>query len=442
MNTDDLFDFPIGMPLAARMRPRNLGEIVGQSQVLGKAGVLTQYLDPAVGIQAIPSMIFYGPPGTGKTTLARLLAHSNSRRFIEISAINSSIADLRSAMQTSVADIQAGKDAAIVFVDEIHRFSKVQQESLLKAVEDGEIVLIGATTENPSFALTSAILSRAAVIELVNLDEADLVTMLKSAIESERGLEGKVQASIGVLELIASQSGGDARKALTVLETAANLVIRAGRSEIEHEDVSATINKALNRYDATGDQHYDIISAFIKSVRGSDADAALHWLARMIVGGEDPRFIARRLVTLASEDIGLADPTSLMIAVAAAHALEHVGLPEAELNLAHAAIHLATAPKSNRAALAIWGARADIKNGAVGEVPAHLRDAHYQGAAALGHGTGYDYPHDDPRGWVPQQYLPDELVDKKWYEPSQHGREREIAQRLANQDNKIGQEES
>jgi len=240
VNTDDLFDFPIGMPLAARMRPRNLGEIVGQSQVLGKAGVLAQYLDTAVGIQTIPSMIFYGPPGTGKTTLARLLAHSNSRRFIEISAINSSIADLRSAMQISVADIQAGKDAAIVFVDEIHRFSKVQQESLLKAVEDGEIVLIGATTENPSFALTSAILSRAAVIELVNLDEADLVTMLKSAIESERGLEGKVQASIGVLELIASQSGGDARKALTVLETAANLVIRAGRSEIEHDEISTT----------------------------------------------------------------------------------------------------------------------------------------------------------------------------------------------------------
>jgi len=424
VNTDDLFDFPIGMPLAARMRPRNLGEIVGQSQVLGKAGVLAQYLDTAVGIQAIPSMIFYGPPGTGKTTLARLLAHSNSRRFIEISAINSSIADLRSAMQTSVADIQAGKDAAIVFVDEIHRFSKVQQESLLKAVEDGEIVLIGATTENPSFALTSAILSRAAVIELVNLDDADLVILLKSALESERGLEGKVQASIGVLELIASQSGGDARKALTVLETAANLVIRAGRSEIEHEDVSASINKALNRYDATGDQHYDIISAFIKSVRGSDADAALHWLARMIVGGEDPRFIARRLVILASEDIGLADPNALAIANATMQVVAQIGMPEGRIPLASTTIYLALAPKSNKAYEAINAAVADVEAGLSPAVPRHLR------SATLGKDPGYEYPHDVDGGISAQEYVPTVAL-KKYYVPKPIGFENTLLERIS-----------
>ena len=424
MNTDDLFDFPIGMPLAARMRPRNLGEIVGQSQVLGKAGVLAQYLDPALGIQAIPSMIFYGPPGTGKTTLARLLAHSNSRRFIEISAINSSIADLRSAMQTSVADIQAGRNAAIVFVDEIHRFSKVQQESLLKAVEDGEIVLIGATTENPSFALTSAILSRAAVIELVNINEADLVTMLKSAIESERGLEGKVQASIGVLELIASQSGGDARKALTVLETAANRVTRLGRSEIEHEDVSATINKALNRYDATGDQHYDIISAFIKSVRGSDADAALHWLARMIVGGEDPRFIARRLVILASEDIGLADPNALVIANATMQVVAQIGMPEGRIPLASTTIYLALAPKSNRAYEAINAAVADVEAGLSPAVPRHLR------SATLGKDPGYEYPHDADGGISAQEYVP-AVALKKYYVPKPIGFENTLLERIS-----------
>ena len=424
MNNDDLFDFPIGMPLAARMRPRNLGEIVGQSQVLGKAGVLAQYLDPALGIQAIPSMIFYGPPGTGKTTLARLLAHSNSRRFIEISAINSSIADLRSAMQTSVADIQAGKDAAIVFVDEIHRFSKVQQESLLKAVEDGEIVLIGATTENPSFALTSAILSRAAVIELVNIDEADLVTLLKSAIDSERGLEGKVHASTGVLELIASQSGGDARKALTVLETAANRVTRVGRSEIKHEDVSATINKALNRYDATGDQHYDIISAFIKSVRGSDADAALHWLARMIVGGEDPRFIARRLVILASEDIGLADPNALVIANATMQVVAQIGMPEGRIPLASTTIYLALAPKSNRAYEAINAAVADVEAGLSPAVPRHLR------SATLGKDPGYEYPHDVDGGISAQEYVP-AVALKKYYVPKPIGFENTLLERIS-----------
>lgn len=424
MDTDDLFDFPIGMPLAARMRPRNLGEFVGQSQVLGDSGVLAQYLDPQSGNQTVPSMIFYGPPGTGKTTLARLLANSNERRFIEVSAINSSIADLRSAMQTSVGDIQAGRDAAIVFVDEIHRFSKVQQESLLKAVEDGEIVLIGATTENPSFALTSAILSRAAVIELVNINEEDLISLLKSALDSERGLQGKVQTSPEVLQLIASQSGGDARKALTVLETAANRVIRAGLTEIKTEDVSATMNKALNRYDATGDQHYDIISAFIKSVRGSDADAALHWLARMIVGGEDPRFIARRLVILASEDIGLADPNALVIANATMQVVAQIGMPEGRIPLASTTIYLALAPKSNRAYDAINTAIADVEGGLSPAVPRHLR------SASLGKDPGYEYPHDLEGGISAQEYVP-EVAARKYYVPKAIGFENTLIERIS-----------
>lgn len=424
MDTDDLFDFPIGMPLAARMRPRNLGDFVGQSQVLGDSGVLAQYLDPAGGNQAIPSMIFYGPPGTGKTTLARLLANSNDRRFIEVSAINSSIADLRSAMQTSLADVQAGRDAAIVFVDEIHRFSRVQQESLLKAVEDGEIVLIGATTENPSFALTSAILSRAAVIELVNINETDLISLLEAALESERGLERKVQASPEVLQLIASQSGGDARKALTVLETAANRVIRAGLTEIKVEDVSATMNKALNRYDATGDQHYDIISAFIKSVRGSDADAALHWLSRMIVGGEDPRFIARRLVILASEDIGLADPNALVIANATMQVVAQIGMPEGRIPLASTTIYLALAPKSNSAYEAINSAIADVEGGLSPAVPRHLR------SAALGKDPGYEYPHDLEAGISAQEYVP-AVAAKKYYVPKAIGFENTLIERIS-----------
>ena len=423
MDTDDLFDFPIGMPLAARMRPRHLGEFVGQSQILGEVGVLSQYLAQNTGKRALPSMIFYGPPGTGKTTLARLLANSNDRRFIEISAINSSIADLRSAMQISLADTQNGREAAIVFVDEIHRFSKVQQESLLKAVEDGEIVLIGATTENPSFALTSAILSRATVIELVNIEEPDLVSLLKAACVSERGLDSKVQCSDDVLALIASQSGGDARKALTVLETAANRAIRVGLSDISVEDVSASINKALNRYDSTGDQHYDIISAFIKSVRGSDADAALHWLARMIVGGEDPRFIARRLVILASEDIGLADPNALVIANATMQVVAQIGMPEGRIPLASTTIYLALAPKSNRAYEAINAAIADVESGLSPAVPRHLR------SATLGKDPGYEYPHDLESGISAQEYVPS-AVAKKYYSPKAIGFENTLLERI------------
>jgi len=421
VDTDDLFDFPIGMPLAARVRPRSLAEVVGQRSVLNETGVLGAYLGAETS--QLPSLILYGPPGTGKTTLARLLAKQSSRRFIEVSAINSSIADLRAAMQASLTGVNAGHNAAILFIDEIHRFSKVQQESLLNALEHGEVVLIGATTENPGFALTSALLSRASVVELTILDELDLVTILKNALVDERGLSNRFDASEEVLALLANLSGGDARKALTVLETAAIRAERAGLKAISRNDIEAVLAKALNRYDATGDQHYDIISAFIKSVRGSDADAALHWLSRMIVGGEDPRFIARRLVILASEDIGLADPNALVIANATMQVVAQIGMPEGRIPLASTTIYLALAPKSNRAYVAINQAISDVETGLTPAVPRHLR------SAAIGKDPGYEYPHDLDTGISGQEYVPTE-AQRSYYEPKGVGFEATLGERL------------
>lgn len=421
MDTDDLFDFPIGMPLAARVRPRSLAEVVGQRSVLNETGVLGTYLGAETA--QLPSLILYGPPGTGKTTLARLLAKQSSRRFIEVSAINSSIADLRAAMQASLTEVNAGHKPAILFIDEIHRFSKVQQESLLKALEHGEVVLIGATTENPGFALTSALLSRASVVELTILDELDLVTILKNALVDERGLANRFDASEEVLASLANLSGGDARKALTVLETAAIRAERAGLKAISRNDIEAVLAKALNRYDATGDQHYDIISAFIKSVRGSDADAALHWLSRMIVGGEDPRFIARRLVILASEDIGLADPNALVIANATMQVVAQIGMPEGRIPLASTTIYLALAPKSNRAYVAINQAISDVETGLTPAVPRHLR------SAAIGKDPGYEYPHDLDTGISGQEYVPTE-AQRSYYQPKGVGFEATLSERL------------
>ncbi len=424
MDTDDLFDFPIGMPLAARMRPRNLSEVYGQQSVLGPNGQIGQLLQAASESQnLVPSLILYGPPGTGKTTIARLLARQNNRRFIEVSAINSSIADLRTAMQTSKTDIQNGLAAAIVFIDEIHRFSKVQQESLLKAVEEGEIVLLGATTENPGFALTSAVLSRASVIELSTLSVEDLVSILRLALTDERGLHGSITATDEALRLIATLSGGDARKALTVLETAAVAAERTGTKSIAVGEVESAISKALNRYDSTGDQHYDIISAFIKSVRGSDADSALHWLARMIVGGEDPRFIARRLVILAAEDIGLADPNAIVIANSAMQIVSQIGMPEGRIPLASTTIYLALAPKSNRAYQAINEAIADVEAGLTPSVPRHLR------SAAIGKDPGYVYPHDLEGGISDQSYIPTDSA-RSYYQPKEIGFEATLAERF------------
>ena len=407
-------------PLAARLRPKNLDEVVGQEHLLGPGKPLRALIEA----DRLSSVILWGPPGTGKTTISQLIARTTSKAFEQLSAVSASVKDVREIAAGAQERLAMRGQGTILFLDEVHRFNKSQQDALLPSVESGLLVLIGATTENPFFEVNAPLRSRSTLFRLEPLSRDAIRTLI------ERGLVALGTTSTpDAVDLLTERSGGDGRQVLTSLEVAAAL---SHPNQVLVEHVEAALGTSALRYGR--DDHYDVVSAFIKSLRGSDPQAATYYLARMLEAGEDARFIVRRMVIFASEDIGLADPTSLMIAVAAAHALEHVGLPEAELNLAHAAIHLATAPKSNRAALAIWGARADIKNGAVGEVPAHLRDAHYQGAAALGHGTGYDYPHDDPRGWVPQQYLPDELVDKRWYEPSQHGREREIAQRLANQE--------
>jgi putative ATPase len=415
-------------PLAARMRPRTIDDVVGQEHLVGVGKPLRRLVEQ----DKLSSAIFWGPPGTGKTTLALAVAGTTKRTFEQLSAVTAGVKDVREVIERARQRLGMHAQGTILFLDEIHRFSKSQQDALLPAVEDGTLTLIGATTENPFFEVNAPLRSRSTLFRLEPLSRDAIRTLI------ERGLIAlATTATPDAVDLLTERSGGDGRQVLTSLEVAAALS-HPGQVLVEH--VEAALGTSALRYGR--DDHYDVVSAFIKSLRGSDPQAATYYLARMLEAGEDARFIVRRMVIFASEDIGLADPTALMIAVAAAHALEHVGLPEAELNLAHAAIHLATAPKSNRAALAIWGARADIKNGAVGEVPAHLRDAHYQGASALGHGTGYDYPHDDPRGWVPQQYLPDELIAKRWYEPSQHGREREIAQRLAQHEDDTNQEES
>lgn len=425
MKSSELFDFPIGLPLAARMRPISLSEVVGQELVLDPWGPLVAFLDDPKPDQSLPSLLFYGPPGTGKTTMARLLAKSSGRRLIEISAINATVKDLRDAMDLSRQQAAEGKGPAIVFVDEIHRFSKVQQESLLLAVEDGEIVLVGATTENPLYALTSAMVSRTSLLRLTELSDKDLKTLLERALTDERGLNAKFKASNEALEAIARKAGGDARKALTVLEAVSQAVGRAGKTEIELVDVAPAMPSALARYDATGDEHYDIISAFIKSVRGSDPDAALHWLARMIAGGEDPRFIARRLVILSAEDIGLADPGALTLANSTMSIVSQIGMPEGRIPLAECAIYLALAPKSNSAYLAINKALSDVDDGFTPAVPAHLR------SSGLGtDGDDYEYPHDLENSFSNQVYLPVEGHARTYYEPKANGFEVNLLERL------------
>ena len=415
-------------PLAARLRPRTIDDVVGQEHLVGIGKPLRRLVEQ----DKLSSAIFWGPPGTGKTTLALAVAGTTKRAFEQLSAVTAGVKDVREVIERARQRLGMHGQGTILFLDEIHRFSKSQQDALLPAVEDGTLTLIGATTENPFFEVNAPLRSRSTLFRLEPLSRDAIRVLI------DRGLTAMgTTATLDAKDLLTERSGGDGRQVLTSLEVSVAL---SHPEQVLVEHVEAALGTSALRYGR--DDHYDVVSAFIKSLRGSDPQAATYYLARMLEAGEDARFIVRRMVIFASEDIGLAYPTALMIAVAAAQALEHVGLPEAELNLAHAAIHLATAPKSNRAALAIWGARADIKNGAVGEVPAHLRDAHYQGAAVLGHGTGYDYPHDDPRGWVPQQYLPDELVDKRWYEPSPHGREREIGHRLAQQNEEAHQEES
>ncbi|MFT4231730.1 MAG: replication-associated recombination protein A [Leucobacter sp.] len=424
-------------PLAVRMRPQSLDEVVGQQHLLRPGSPLRTLAAGSPGGGGAVSLILWGPPGTGKTTLAQAIAHSSGRKFVELSAVTAGIKDVRAVMERALDDRDLYDIATVLFLDEIHRFTKAQQDALLPGVENGWVTLVAATTENPSFSVISPLLSRSLLLTLEPLEDADLRQLLERAIADPRGLAGAVEVDEEALEALVQLASGDARRALTGLEAAAASALAMEREEgaedppgVTAEIVSASVDRALLRYDRNGDQHYDVISAFIKSLRGSDPDAAIHYLARMIEAGEDPRFIARRLMVHAAEDVGMADPLALQVAVAAAEATQLIGLPEARIPLAEATIYIATAPKSNAVVMAIDAAISDVKAGRFGLVPTHLRDAHYPGAKRMGHGKGYRYPHDDPRGVSEQQYLPDELVDRVYYAPTQHGNEREVSDRL------------
>ncbi|MBP7835615.1 MAG: replication-associated recombination protein A [Rhodoluna sp.] len=428
--------FSGSMPLAARMRPNSLAELVGQQHLL-KPGSPLQ----ALAAKAVPgeknssvSVILWGPPGTGKTTIAQLVARLSGRRFVELSAITAGVKDVREVMERARADRDAYGVNTVLFLDEIHRFSKAQQDALLPGVENGWIVLIAATTENPSFSVISPLLSRSLLLTLTSLEDSDIITLLSRAISAPQGLKDSIRANPDVLAQIALLANGDARRALTVLEASAT-VAAGTESKPGHvpdllpEHIEGAMDRALVRYDKDGDQHYDVISAFIKSVRGSDADAATHYLARMIEAGEDPRFIARRLIILAAEDIGLADPQALPLAVAAAEAVAMIGMPEGRIPLAEATIYLAMAPKSNSAYNAINAALDDVRSGIFGDVPKPLRSSNHAGAKGAGAGVGYLYPHDDPKSVVPQRYLADKTLNRSYYQPKDIGVERELVER-------------
>ncbi|MFZ1177908.1 MAG: replication-associated recombination protein A [Mycobacterium sp.] len=433
--SDGLFDLPgtpqtsnhglgvsAGAPLAVRMRPASLDEVVGQGHLLAPGSPLRRLVEGS----GVASAVLYGPPGSGKTTLAALISQSTGRRFEALSALSAGVKDVRAVIDNARNALLRGEQT-VLFIDEVHRFSKTQQDALLSAVENRVVLLVAATTENPSFSVVAPLLSRSLILQLRPLTPEDIRAVVQRAIDDPRGLGGQVTVAPEAVDLLVRLAAGDARRALTALEVAAEAV---QGEQVTVEAIEQSLDKAAVRYDRDGDQHYDVISAFIKSVRGSDVDAALHYLARMLVAGEDPRFLARRLMILASEDIGMADPTALQVAVAAAQTVALIGMPEAQLTLAHATIHLATAPKSNAVTTALAAAMDDIKAGRAGLVPSHLRDGHYSGAAALGNAQGYKYSHDDPDGVVAQQYPPDELVGVDYYRPSGHGAEREMAGRL------------
>lgn len=416
-------------PLAVRMRPTSLDEIVGQQHLLGPGSPLRRL---ASG-QAM-SVFLWGPPGVGKTTIAAVVSHATSRRFVELSGVTAGVKEVRAELDAARQHLARGV-GTVLFVDEVHRFNKAQQDVLLPAVENRLVTLIAATTENPSFSVISPLLSRSLLLTLKPLTDDDINALLDRALTDERGLRtpegGLFTLDADARATLVRLAGGDARRSLTYLEEAAASASALGTDAITPEAVELAVDRAALRYDRDGDQHYDVISAFIKSVRGSDVDAALHYLARMLAGGEDPRFIARRLIISASEDIGMAAPSVLQTCVAAAQAVQLIGLPEAELTLAHATVACATAPKSNAVYRAIAAAKADVAQGHSGSVPPHLRDAHYSGAEKLGHGVGYRYAHDFPHGVAAQQYLPDELTQARYYEPTQHGNEAQLTERLA-----------
>jgi putative ATPase len=419
--------FDPGAPLAARMRPRTLDDVVGQDHLLAPGSPLRRLVEG----DAPMSLILFGPPGTGKTTLALIVSSATNRRFEQLSALNAGVKDVREVIARAKTELTRPGRQTVLFIDEIHRFSKTQQDSLLGAVEARHVTLVAATTENPFFSIVSPLLSRSLLLTLQPLDEPAVDTLIDRALTDERGLAGAVTLDADARAHLLRMSGGDARRALTALEAAAGTTQAEGRTAIDLATLEKAVDTAAVRYDRDGDQHYDVISAFIKSIRGSDADAALHYLARMIEAGEDPRFIARRLVVHASEDIGLADPTALLAATAAAQAVQLIGMPEARINLAQATVHLALAPKSNAIVTAIDAALADVRAGKAGTVPPALRDGHYPGAAKLGHARAYVYPHGLPEGVAEQQYPPDELVGTDYYEPVNRGAERHLVERLA-----------
>lgn len=433
-------------PLAVRMRPASLAEVAGQAHLLVAGSPLRRLVEPAddSSRRAAPgSVILWGPPGTGKTTLAYLIAASSGRRFVELSAVTAGVKDVRAVIEDARRRLATGGSETVLFIDEVHRFSKSQQDALLPSVENRWVTLVAATTENPSFSVNSPLLSRSLLLTLQPLTVDDVRTLVERAVADERGLAGTVTLADDALDHLLRLAGGDARKALTILEAAAGAALSGGGADdAAADDASeapvlldlATMERAIDvaavRYDRDGDQHYDVISAFIKSMRGSDVDAAIHYLARMIAAGEDPRFIARRIVISAAEDVGMADPSALQTATAAANAVALIGMPEARIILAEAVVHITTAPKSNAAYLAIDSALADVRAGKAGSVPAHLRDAHYSGAKTIGHGQGYKYAHDAPHAVAAQQYLPDELAGARYYRPSDRGFERAVTDRM------------
>ncbi len=417
-------------PLASRLRPVTLDEVVGQQHIIGKDRLLYR----AIKADKLSSVIFYGPPGTGKTTLAKVIANTTSASFTQINATVAGKKDMEAVVQQAKESLGMYQKKTILFVDEIHRFNKGQQDYLLPFVEDGTLILIGATTENPYFEVNSALISRSSIFELYPLDKEDIKTILRRAVcDTEKGM-GSYEAKIDedALEFLADISGGDARNALNAVELGILTTNRSedGRIHITLEVASECIQKRVVRYDKTGDSHYDTISAFIKSMRGSDPDAAVYYLAKMLYAGEDIKFIARRIMICASEDVGNADPMALTVAVSAAQAVERIGMPEAQIILSQAVLYVATAPKSNSACNAVFAALENVRSHKT-TVPAHLQDAHYKGAQKLGHGIGYQYAHDYPNHFVKQQYLPDEIRDARFYEPGMNGYEKEIREWMA-----------